>query len=80
MATSLRSRGANVTDLERDGNRFLSDLRCPICTSPVSRVLNSRNAYREGALCRRRECVSCGSRFSTAETLIEDRHLSDGGE
>lgn len=56
---------------DRRGNRFYSDIRCPSCTSPMSAVINSGNAYREGGYCRRRVCKTCSNRFTTVETIID---------
>ncbi|MBN1336416.1 MAG: transcriptional repressor NrdR [Deltaproteobacteria bacterium] len=40
-------------------------MRCPFCRHPESRVVDSRDA--NDGVRRRRECVSCGRRFSTVE-------------
>ncbi len=40
---------------------------CPKCGSSKNRVLNSRG--QEQFVRRRRECFSCGHRFSTVEVL-----------
>jgi transcriptional repressor NrdR len=42
-------------------------LRCPFCQHRDSRVTDSRAA--DEGIRRRRECVSCGERFSTVETV-----------
>ena len=47
-----------------------SIMRCPFCRSDDSRVLDSRTADDGAAIRRRRECQSCGRRFTTAETAI----------
>jgi transcriptional repressor NrdR len=44
---------------------------CPHCGSPHNRVVNSRDAQNATAIRRRRECLNCGERFTTFET-IED--------
>ncbi len=44
-------------------------MRCPFCNAEDSRVVNSRSAEDGRAIRRRRECVSCGGRFSTYETV-----------
>ncbi|WP_084127108.1 transcriptional regulator NrdR [Demequina sp. NBRC 110054] len=41
---------------------------CPFCRNPDSRVVDSRVADDGGQIRRRRECPSCGKRFSTVET------------
>ena len=57
---------------DRRGKRFYSDIRCPSCSSPVSAVINSGSAYREGGFCRRRVCQTCSNRFTTVETIIDE--------
>jgi len=42
-------------------------LKCPHCGSPDSRVLDSRPTLEGTAIRRRRECPSCGARFTTYE-------------
>ncbi len=43
-------------------------MRCPFCREEDSRVVDSRTVEDGGAIRRRRECASCGRRFTTAET------------
>ena len=43
-------------------------MRCPFCSYGESKVIDSRPAE-EGASIRRRECLSCGKRFTTYETV-----------
>lgn len=45
-------------------------MRCPYCREAESRVLDSRTADDGAAIRRRRECQSCGRRFTTAETAV----------
>ena len=45
-------------------------MRCPYCREDDSRVLDSRTAEDGAAIRRRRECQSCGRRFTTAETAV----------
>jgi len=45
-------------------------MRCPFCREDDSRVLDSRTADDGAAIRRRRECQSCGRRFTTAETAV----------
>ena len=40
-------------------------MRCPYCTHDDSKVIDSRNVNE--AVRRRRECLECGSRFTTYE-------------
>jgi len=42
-------------------------LKCPHCGFPDSRVLDSRPTLEGTAIRRRRECPSCGARFTTYE-------------
>lgn len=41
---------------------------CPFCRYPDSRVVDSRTADDGSSIKRRRQCPSCGRRFSTVET------------
>jgi transcriptional repressor NrdR len=43
-------------------------MNCPFCRSSDSRVVDSRSADDGAAIRRRRQCPSCGRRFSTVET------------
>src|SRR6185312_1244151 len=42
-------------------------VRCPQCNNPDSKVVDSREL--EGSIRRRRECLSCGFRFTTYERV-----------
>ncbi len=42
-------------------------MKCPYCASANSRVIDTRDA--EGGIRRRRECESCGRRFTTYERV-----------
>ncbi len=44
-------------------------MKCPICNSPDSRVLDSRPIDDGASIKRRRECPSCGKRFTTYEVV-----------
>ena len=44
-------------------------MRCPACNSPDSRVLDSRPVEDGSSIKRRRECPSCGKRFTTYEVV-----------
>jgi len=46
-------------------------MKCPFCDSVESKVLDSRVSKEMDAIRRRRECLKCGKRFSTAERLEE---------
>ncbi len=43
-------------------------MRCPFCGHPESRVVDSRAGDDGASIRRRRQCLHCGRRFSTAET------------
>lgn len=44
-------------------------MKCPSCDHLESRVLDTR-IQKDGEIRRRRECLSCKTRFTTAETLM----------
>ena len=44
-------------------------MRCPTCASIDDKVVDSRTAEDGAAIRRRRECLSCGRRFTTFERL-----------
>ena len=46
-------------------------MRCPFCGSEESKVIDSRPTDENERIRRRRECIQCGKRFTTYET-IED--------
>ncbi len=46
-------------------------MNCPYCGSPDSRVVDSRETESKEAIRRRRECTSCGQRFTTYEKIEE---------
>lgn len=46
-------------------------MKCPFCSHPESRVLDSRPVEDGGAIRRRRECSSCSRRFTTYERVDE---------
>lgn len=47
-------------------------MRCPKCTSIEDKVIDSRIARDGNTIRRRRECLECGYRFTTTETLVRD--------
>ena len=50
------------------GNGTIFDtMRCPLCATEDTRVIDSRPAEDGMAIRRRRECVACGERFTTFE-------------
>lgn len=44
-------------------------VRCPFCSHPDTRVLDSRATDEGQAIRRRRECLQCGERFTTYERV-----------
>jgi transcriptional repressor NrdR len=46
-------------------------MRCPHCSNPDDKVVDSRTADDGAAIRRRRECLVCGRRFTTYERLEE---------
>ena len=44
-------------------------MKCPSCSSPDSRVLDSRPVEDDSSIKRRRECPICGKRFTTYEVI-----------
>lgn len=47
-------------------------MRCPSCGHPEDKVLESRGAKDGAAIRRRRQCLSCGFRFTTYEEILRD--------
>ncbi|MGH7541263.1 MAG: transcriptional regulator NrdR [Gemmatimonadota bacterium] len=47
-------------------------MRCPGCDHPEDRVVDSRTSRGGRAIRRRRECLSCGRRFTTYERIEEE--------
>jgi len=47
-------------------------MRCPKCTSIEDKVIDSRISREGNSIRRRRECLECGHRFSTTESLVRD--------
>ena len=45
-------------------------MNCPFCRNEESRVVDSRPADEGTSIRRLRECISCGSRFSTQEMAV----------
>lgn len=50
-------------------------MRCPYCDAIEDKVVDSRSSKEGTAIRRRRECLSCGRRFTTYE-FIEDQPLT----
>jgi transcriptional repressor NrdR len=49
-------------------------MRCPYCHGTEDKVVDSRTSQEGRSVRRRRECVSCGRRFTTYE-YVEERQL-----
>jgi transcriptional repressor NrdR len=47
-------------------------MRCPKCTSIEDKVIDSRISREGSTIRRRRECLECGHRYSTTESLVRD--------
>lgn len=47
-------------------------MRCPACDHSEDRVVDSRTIRNGRAIRRRRECASCGRRFTTYESIDEE--------
>jgi len=60
----------------RAENRALEEaMRCPYCDEVEDKVVDSRSSKEGTAIRRRRECLTCGRRFTTYE-YIEDQPLT----
>lgn len=46
-------------------------MRCPFCAHDETKVVDSRTSDSQDAIRRRRECLSCGERFTTYERREE---------
>ena len=46
-------------------------MRCPYCSDPTNKVIDSRLGPDQTEIRRRRECVECGRRFTTRERVDE---------
>ncbi|HUV38178.1 MAG TPA: transcriptional regulator NrdR, partial [Planctomycetota bacterium] len=46
-------------------------MRCPFCKRDDDKVVDSRSSGDGTAIRRRRECQSCGRRYTTYETIEE---------
>lgn len=56
-------------------------MRCPFCSRPDTKVIDSRLANEGDSVRRRRECLSCGERFTTFESaeLVMPRIVKSDG-
>lgn len=57
-------------------------MRCPFCGATDTKVIDSRLANEGHQVRRRRECLDCGERFTTYESveLVMPRIVKTGGE
>lgn len=46
-------------------------MNCPFCTSDLSKVVDKRGVSGSGEIRRRRECLKCGKRYTTYESLAQ---------
>lgn len=44
-------------------------MKCPFCRNPETKVTDSRDTDDGASIRRRRECLACGKRFTTYETV-----------
>jgi transcriptional repressor NrdR len=44
-------------------------MKCPFCSTPDTKVIDTRLSESEGSIRRRRECEKCGKRFTTFERI-----------
>ena len=44
-------------------------MKCPYCSNPDTKVIDSRPAEDNNAIRRRRQCDECGKRFTTYEKV-----------
>ena len=44
-------------------------MKCPYCSAPDTKVLDSRNLEEGQSIRRRRKCETCQKRFTTFETI-----------
>lgn len=47
-------------------------MQCPKCAYAETKVLDTRNTHNDQAIRRRRQCLHCGYRFSTLETMLRE--------
>jgi len=48
-------------------------MKCPSCNASNDRVVDTRT--RRDGIYRRRECITCGIRWSTCEVIVEDHSV-----
>lgn len=52
-------------------------MQCKLCNYPDSRVVETTIHDKTNQIYRRRECIKCGSRFTTREHLRDNYKKSD---
>lgn len=57
-----------------------SDFGCPSCGNSSNKVVDSRPLPDRDGRRRRRECLTCGTRFDTYEVHLSELVVGDGGE
>jgi transcriptional repressor NrdR len=55
--------------MKRTRSYLWPTMLCPFCSFPEDKVVDSRSAREGRAIRRRRECLSCGKRFTTYEYI-----------
>lgn len=50
-------------------------MKCPYCGTPNSKVINSRPASAGESIRRRRQCLVCGGRFTTFESIEKNQQV-----
>ncbi len=53
------------------GRQGATDMKCPYCGDPESKVVDSRPSDENDTIRRRRECLKCSKRFTTFEKIDE---------
>ena len=75
--SSCRGRGSSCPERQAlgrgqlPGGATVGPVRCPWCGATEDRVVDSREVEQGEAVRRRRECNSCGRRYSTLERLSQ---------
>ncbi len=68
--SKLHPAAGSAAALETGGGS-VPPVRCPSCSAPDDKVVDSRTADDGAAIRRRRQCLSCGRRYTTFERLEE---------
>ena len=53
----------------------MNDLKCPFCAHIEDKVVDSRESKEGDVIRRRRECLTCGKRFTSYERIDQIPHL-----